>query len=100
MGESIDEKRASSPSIQNDPDKPGAPIGDMAGEIRKQLVNEKNVPASSGELTPEELTLSKRVNRKMDLGMLPILSLLYLFNGLDKGNVGNAETQGEIPQDV
>jgi hypothetical protein len=24
----------------------------------------------------------------------PILSLLYLFNGLDRGNVGNAETQG------
>ncbi|KAF2029492.1 major facilitator superfamily transporter [Setomelanomma holmii] len=38
--------------------------------------------------------MSRRVNRKMDIAMLPFLSLLYLFNGLDRSNVGNAETQG------
>jgi hypothetical protein len=32
----------------------------------------------------------KRVNRKMDLYILPVLSLLYLMNGIDRGNVGNA----------
>jgi hypothetical protein len=47
--------------------------------------------------SPEEAELSRRVNRKMDLAMLPLLSLVYLFNGLDKGNIGNAETQGMTP---
>ncbi|KAF9690641.1 hypothetical protein EKO04_011517 [Ascochyta lentis] len=37
---------------------------------------------------------SQRVNRKIDLALLPFLSTLYLFNGLDRSNVGNAETQG------
>ncbi|KAI4934826.1 hypothetical protein J4E85_002686 [Alternaria conjuncta] len=43
---------------------------------------------------PEERCMSSRVNRKMDIALLPCLSLLYLFNGLDRSNVGNAETQG------
>ncbi|TDZ16575.1 putative transporter [Colletotrichum orbiculare MAFF 240422] len=38
--------------------------------------------------------MNRRINRKMDLALLPLLSLLYLFNGLDRGNVGNAQTQG------
>lgn len=42
----------------------------------------------------EEKALSRAVNRKMDLFLLPFLSILYLFNGLDRGNVGNAQTQG------
>lgn len=39
-----------------------------------------------------------RINLKMDLGLLPLLSLLYLSNGLDRGNVGNAQTQGDAPR--
>ncbi|EUC41303.1 hypothetical protein COCMIDRAFT_8948 [Bipolaris oryzae ATCC 44560] len=38
--------------------------------------------------------VSKHVNRKIDIALLPFLSLLYLLNGLDRSNVGNAETQG------
>ncbi|OIW26182.1 MFS general substrate transporter [Coniochaeta ligniaria NRRL 30616] len=45
-------------------------------------------------MTPEEAALNRRVSRKMDICMLPLLSLLYLFNGLDKSNIGNAQTQG------
>ncbi|KAK1980648.1 major facilitator superfamily transporter [Colletotrichum cereale] len=41
-----------------------------------------------------EAAMNRRVNRKMDIVLLPLLSLLYLFNGLDRGNVGNAQTQG------
>ncbi|KAK4173065.1 putative transporter [Triangularia setosa] len=37
---------------------------------------------------------AQRINRKMDRYLLPLLSLLYLFNGLDRGNIGNAQTQG------
>ncbi|KAK3315746.1 major facilitator superfamily domain-containing protein [Apodospora peruviana] len=38
--------------------------------------------------------IRRRINRKLDIGLLPLLSLLYLCNGLDRGNVGNAQTQG------
>ncbi|VUC37149.1 unnamed protein product [Clonostachys rosea] len=64
-------------------------------EIEQQLATKENVPAGLvDDMTPEEALLSRRINRKMDIAMLPMLSLLYLFNGLDKGNIGNAETQG------
>ncbi|KPM38010.1 hypothetical protein AK830_g8568 [Neonectria ditissima] len=46
--------------------------------------------------TPPDMDViqTRALNRKLDLALLPLLSLLYLFNGLDRGNVGNAETQG------
>ena len=53
-----------------------------------------NVPAGHIPVTQEEKALSRALNRKFDIFLLPFLSLLYLFNGLDRGNVGNAETQG------
>lgn len=39
---------------------------------------------------------SRSLNRKIDVALLPFLSALYMFNGLDRSNVGNAETQGEL----
>lgn len=62
-------------------------------DVKQQQMLREN-PLVSQSLTPEEVVLSRRINRKMDVAMLPLMSLLYLFNGLDKGNVGNAETQG------
>lgn len=53
-----------------------------------------HAPAGHETQTPEETALNRRVNLKMDVAMLPLLSILYLFNGLDRSNVGNAETQG------
>jgi hypothetical protein len=48
---------------------------------------------SSPAAFPTQLTIQdKRVNRKMDIFILPILTVLYLFNGMDRGNVGNAAT--------
>lgn len=44
----------------------------------------------------ERATRSRRVNRRIDIALLPFLSTLYLFNGLDRSNVGNAETQGTL----
>ncbi|KKK23306.1 putative MFS transporter [Aspergillus rambellii] len=32
--------------------------------------------------------------RRFDLRLLPVLAVMYLFNALDKGNLGNAETGG------
>ncbi|PTB38215.1 hypothetical protein M441DRAFT_147051 [Trichoderma asperellum CBS 433.97] len=58
-----------------------------------QLAASETGPIGFVPSSPEEAELSRRVNRKMDFAMLPLLSLVYLFNGLDKGNIGNAETQ-------
>ncbi|EAW11724.1 putative MFS transporter [Aspergillus clavatus NRRL 1] len=32
--------------------------------------------------------------RRLDVRLLPVLAIMYLFNALDKGNLGNAETDG------
>lgn len=38
----------------------------------------------------------KKVLRKMDLHLMPMLTLLYLFAFLDRGNIGNAKIEGLI----
>ena len=37
---------------------------------------------------------AKRALRKMDLHLMPILTLLYLLSFLDRGNIGNAKIEG------
>lgn len=54
----------------------------------------EHVPAGYVERTAEEKATNRALNRKLDIYLLPVLALLYLFNGLDRGNVGNAQTQG------
>jgi len=34
----------------------------------------------------------RRLCRKFDTRLLPVLAMMYLFNALDKGNLGNAKT--------
>lgn len=36
----------------------------------------------------------RRLVRKFDFRILPLLSVMYLFNALDKSNLGNAKTAG------
>ncbi|KAH8811017.1 major facilitator superfamily domain-containing protein [Xylogone sp. PMI_703] len=36
----------------------------------------------------------RRLCRKFDIRILPVLAIMYLFNALDKGNLGNAQTAG------
>lgn len=36
----------------------------------------------------------RRLCRKFDIRILPLLAVLYLFNALDKGNISNAKTDG------
>ncbi|KAI0346154.1 MFS general substrate transporter [Trametopsis cervina] len=58
-----------------------------------------------GSRSPEELksfTISeaeKRLVRKLDMRIMPIACILYLFAFLDRSNLGNARLQG-FPQDV
>ncbi|KIX06674.1 uncharacterized protein Z518_04650 [Rhinocladiella mackenziei CBS 650.93] len=62
--------------------------------IHTEPEGKENVPVGHMPVTNEERVLNRALNRKLDIALLPFLSLLYLFNGLDRGNVGNAETQG------
>ncbi|KAI7345258.1 hypothetical protein KC336_g22891, partial [Hortaea werneckii] len=46
----------------------------------------------------ETFTISEKAERalvwKFDLRVLPLLAMMYLFNSLDKSNLGNAKTAG------
>ncbi|KAF2865277.1 major facilitator superfamily domain-containing protein [Massariosphaeria phaeospora] len=44
------------------------------------------------ETPPVDRDLHKRTLRKLDFLLLPFLALLFLFNSLDKSNIGNAES--------
>jgi hypothetical protein len=57
------------------------------------------VPIGGITMTPEEYILHKRVNRKLDIFCLPLITFMYLFNGLDRSNVGNAATVSFV-QDI
>ena len=59
-----------------------------------EAAQKEHAPAGHETQTAEQTALNRRINLKMDVAMLPLLSFLYLFNGLDRSNVGNAETQG------
>ena len=66
------------------------------GDLKSiDLEPKENVPAGYVERTAEEKAKNRALNLKMDIFLLPMLAFLYLFNGLDRGNVGNAQTQGK-----
>jgi MFS family permease len=44
--------------------------------------------------TAEEKAQHRALNRKLDLFLVPFCALFYLFNGLDRSNLGNAQTNG------
>ncbi|KAF6802252.1 allantoate transport protein [Colletotrichum sojae] len=69
-------------------DVPRDPVSSLSDD-KTPGIQERDGPEPASEAA-----ISRRINRKMDIALLPLLSLLYLFNGLDRGNVGNAQTQG------
>ncbi|CAL1699502.1 unnamed protein product [Somion occarium] len=58
-------------------------------------VTEAPLPATSWAGTAEE----KRLVRKLDMRIMPLTCILYLFAYLDRTNLGNARLQG-LPQDT
>ncbi|THH00323.1 hypothetical protein EW145_g7104 [Phellinidium pouzarii] len=73
-------------------------------ENDSDLKQDQDISATSGdadsrrstlELSPEE----RRLVRKLDMRILPIACLMYLFAFLDRSNLGNARLQG-LPQDA
>lgn len=47
---------------------------------------------ASSSVLPIDPALERRLVRKFDFRILPVLAIMYLFNSLDKSNLGNAKT--------
>ncbi|KAF4808410.1 putative transporter [Colletotrichum siamense] len=81
------------------------PISDAASNVDKgsDFVHQE----VAGELTPEDQAFldnfpedqKKRVMRKLDWRLVPLLGLLYLISFLDRANIGNAKIEG-LPEDL
>ncbi|KAI9923943.1 hypothetical protein ASPWEDRAFT_50323 [Aspergillus wentii DTO 134E9] len=60
--------------------------------------NPISITEESGIGTVESLaidaSIEKSIVRKLDFRLLPVLSLMYFFNSLDRSNLGNAKTDG------
>ncbi|KAJ7160893.1 MFS general substrate transporter [Mycena filopes] len=64
--------------------------GGVSEEERLDFGGESTLPPPPN-LTAEE---ERKLWRKIDLRLMAILSLMYLFSFLDRGNIGNARLQG------
>jgi MFS family permease len=70
---------------------------DNDAEDRKSLdsIKKGNVSITqTGFITSLDAKKERAVVWKLDLHLLPVLAIMYLFNSLDKGNMGNAKTAG------
>ncbi|WVQ80778.1 hypothetical protein IAT38_002883 [Cryptococcus sp. DSM 104549] len=69
------------PAIEKDDDYAIQDIKSSGADIEVQAANIDRVA-------------EKKLLRKQDWGLLPVLATVYLFNALDKGNLSNAKTDG------
>jgi MFS family permease len=73
---------------------------DMNGALRtssgdSELQAKHGVVAQTGEIMAAiDPKAESRLVWKFDLRILPVLAVMYLFNSLDKSNLGNAKTAG------
>ncbi|KAL1858131.1 hypothetical protein VTK73DRAFT_7926 [Phialemonium thermophilum] len=50
------------------------------------------IPVGGLLMTEEERKIDRRVNAKFDWCILPLLFIVFLFDGMDRSNIGNAAT--------
>lgn len=68
-------------------------------DVKDPHIVDQEDPESGMETTLEPAYIvdhhaERALCRKFDFRLLPVLALMYLFNALDKGNLGNAKTDG------
>ncbi|KAL1841471.1 hypothetical protein VTJ49DRAFT_7026 [Mycothermus thermophilus] len=92
MGGNLQEQTTSTERTQVD-----AKHSDGEFELLDTLVNcvrtrsVTNAPAPFAHISRKR---RKAILRKMDLHLIPVLTLLYLLSFLDRGNIGNAQIEG------
>ncbi|KAH7161593.1 putative MFS transporter [Dactylonectria macrodidyma] len=85
--------------MQKESKRPSAEAGDKA---LPRLSDVEDTAPEKGELTNISASqsidpvLERRTVWKFDLRILPLLAVMYLFNSLDKSNMGNAKTAGLV----
>lgn len=78
--------------------------GSKAEIAHKEMLNDQDVLADSkvtreeamhfGQLTDEELVIQKKLRRKIDARIMPLVILVYLMNYIDRNNYAAARLQG------
>lgn len=84
---------SSSTSLQNGHGKPQLDGKDVPGAT--VTIKDNATPSlRDGELRDIVIddAVQKSIVRKLDTRLLPILSFMYLFNAIDRSNLGNAKT--------
>ncbi len=66
---------------------PIVPDNDIPGDVEQK-------PARHLELTEEERRIERRVRRKIDLRIMPVVILVFLMNYIDRNNYAAARLQG------
>lgn len=66
------------------------PSASISSSLKGSMTEDKLVRS----LTPIDKVLEKKLLRKCDLHVVPIISLLYVLSFLDRINIGNARIQG------
>lgn len=65
--------------------------------VEKMVVSERSPDQKLGAISNEFASIDEAaVLRKMDLRLIPMLSVLYLLAFLDRGNIGNAKIEGLV----
>src|SRR5438046_2902707 len=63
-------------------------------KVGSPAASEKEVQMGMGTVTEIDPKRERALVWKFDIRILPVLAVMYLFNSLDKSNLGNAKTAG------
>ncbi|KAK0733213.1 MFS transporter [Lasiosphaeria miniovina] len=59
-----------------------------------QAIHDEETAESAETARVVDRIAERQLCRRFDIRILPVLAVMYLFNAIDKGNLGNAETAG------
>jgi MFS family permease len=70
-------------------------IGTTGTDVEIGVIANERMPESLRNLTEDEIaTLNRKLVRKIDLIVLPIIGILYILNYIDRQNLAAAKLQG------
>lgn len=85
-------------------DKPNGAVEVVGCEDKDDIINDTEKEIFSTSTDDESLPslthpMEKKVVRKMDMFLIPLMGLIYFLSNLDKSNIGNAEVAG-LSEDI